>query len=227
MEAVASSHRAIAPDLPSFGDSDLKGPHTWESLVAWTDEFVEAAGIAPVHLAVHDWGGLIGLAWACLHPQKVRSILITDTSFRSSDSWHAMAVQWRTPGVGEQLIGEMTQEGFRSFMTLVAPLEDAAISEYWKGLSTPERRAAKLELYRSLDFEMLAPLEGKLPDVAPGRVLVVWGESDPVLPTKIAHHFGERLSADVKVLEGAGHFLQEQRGPELGRLHRDFLDSLG
>lgn len=226
MGEVARSYRTIAPDFPSFGDSAPRAPHTWEALIGWTDELVDALEIAPVHLGVHDWGGLIGLAWATIHPEKVRSLLITDTTFRSRDRWHALAAQWRTPGVGEQLIGEITEYGFRSFVSLMAPLDDETIAEYWKGLSTPDRRAAKLELYRSLDFEMLAPLELKLPEVAPGRVLIVWGEQDPVLPVKVAFWFGSKLGADVKVIEGAGHFLQEQRGAEIGRLHREFMDSL-
>lgn len=227
MNEVSQGCRTIAPDFPSFGDSALlQGPHTWESLIAWTDEFVATMSIAPVHLAVHDWGGLIGLAWACLHPEKVASLLVTDTTFRSTDRWHTMAQEWRKPAVGEQLIGAMTEDGFRAFVSFVAPLDEESIHEYWKGLSTTQRRAAKLELYRSLDFPMLAPLEPKLPEVAPGRVLVVWGELDPVLPTKIALRFGETLGADVKIVEGAGHFLQEQRGPEVGLIHREFLASL-
>lgn len=227
MQEVSVSHRAIAPDLPSFGDSGmLQVPHSWEAMISWTDAFIDRLGIAPVHLGVHDWGGLIGLAWASLHPEKVASLLITDTSFRSRDRWHAMAVQWRTPGVGESLIGEMTEDGFQSFVSMVAPLQEESITEYWKGLASPERRAAKLELYRSLDFPMLEPLEDLLQDVAPGKVLVVWGERDPVLPTKIALRFGERLGARVEIVEGAGHFLQEERGAEVGRLHQAFLASL-
>lgn len=227
MQQVGRGYRAIAPDLPSFGESALlDGPHTWESMIEWTDAFVETLKLAPVHLAVHDWGGLIGLAWASLNPEKVSSLLITDTSFRSTDHWHAMAREWRKEGVGEELIGEMNEAGFRAFVSMVTPVEDHALAEYWKGLSTTKRRAAKLELYRSLEFEMLAPLEPKLPKVAPGRVLVVWGEPDPVLSTKLALRFGEKLGADVKIIEGAGHFLQEQAGGRVGYLHKEFLDSL-
>lgn len=226
MEEVSEGYRTLAPDYPGFGDSALNGPHTWQAFVEWTDELVDQLEIAPVHLGVHDWGGLIGLAWACLHPEKVGSLLITDTSFRAKDRWHAAAAQWRTPGVGESLIGEMTMDGFRSFVGSFTSLDETTLAEYWKGLSTPERRAAKLEMYRSLEFEMFEPLEPKLPDVAPGRVLVVWGELDPVLPTKWAFRFGHKLGADVKIMEGAGHFLQEESGAEVGRVHKEFLDRL-
>jgi haloalkane dehalogenase len=226
IKEVAGDFSAVAPDLPGFGESHLlNGPHTWEALVEWVDEFLDAAGLSPVHLAVHDWGGLIGLAWACEHPDRVQSLLITDTSFRSADRWHAMAQQWRTPGVGEELIGGMTEEGFRSLLQAAGDIPEDAISEFWKGLSTPARRNSMLEMYRSLDFEMLAPLEPKLPEVAPGRVRMIWGENDPFVPPKVGHRLGQILGSQVTVLTGAGHFLQEDAGEELGRLHLEFLRS--
>lgn len=223
---VGSSYRTIAPDYPGYGDSELlKGSHTWEALVEWTDSFVDALDIAPVHLAVHDWGGLIGLAWAAKNPDKVRSLFITDTSFRAKDRWHGLAAEWRKPGVGEELIGSLDLERFRSLIAAFGPTDEEAVNEYFKGLVSDERKAAKLEMYRSLEFEMFTPLEPLLPEVAPGKVRVVWGANDPLLSQKLALRFGDRLGAEVKFVE-AGHFLQEERGEEVGRLHLEFLDSL-
>lgn len=229
MRQVAASgrFRTLAPDLPGFGDSELmKTEHTWEGLASWVDSFVEALDLAPLHLAVHDWGGLIGLRWACDHPEKVSSLCISDTSFSSRDRWHALARQWRQPGVGEKLIGEITEEGFKNMIGAAGAIPPEAAEEYWKGLSTPERRAAKLDMYRSLDFEMIAPYEPILPKVAPGRVRAVWGGNDPFVPPKQAERFRQSLGADVTVLDGVGHFIQEEAGDEVGRLHRDFLESV-
>jgi haloalkane dehalogenase len=226
MEEVSSGFHAVAPDMPGFGNSPLmEGPHTWAALVDWVDRFVDAMDIAPVHLGVHDWGGLIGIAWACMHPDKVRSLLITDTSFRSKDRWHALAEQWRTAGTGEQMIGEMSEDGFKMMLSTMGQLSDEALTEYWKGLSTLERRLAKLEMYRSLDFEMLAPLEERLPEVAAKGVRLVWGGNDLFVPPKVGQRLAERLGGELTVLEETGHFVPEQRGQELGRLHREFLEA--
>lgn len=227
VEVVGSEYRAIAPDLPGFGDSDLlSGAHTWEALVFWTDEWVNQMDLGPVHLGVHDWGGMIGLAWACQHPEKVRSLLITDTSFRSKDRWHAFGEQLRTPGLGEEMIGDMTEEGFAGLLAAGGLQDPPTASEYWKAMSTLERRAAKLEMYRSLDFIMLEPLEVKLPEVAPGRCRVVWGGQDVFVPPKVGIRLAERMGTEATVLENAGHFLQEDAGDELGRLHLEFLKGL-
>jgi haloalkane dehalogenase len=227
MGPVSADFRAIAPDMPGFGESPLMDrPHTWQNLIEWVDAFVDATETAPVHLGVHDWGGLIGLAWACLHPEKVRSILITNTSFRAKDEWHGLAQQWRAPGTGEEMIGGMTEEGFRGLLSATGSMGDDSMTEYWKGLSTPERRMAKLEMYRSLEFKMFEPLEPKLSEVAAKGARVVWGGADPLLHYKFALRFGERLRAEVTILEDVGHFLQEERGEQLGEIHAGFLKSL-
>jgi pimeloyl-ACP methyl ester carboxylesterase len=100
------------------------------------------------------------------------------------------------------------------------------MTEYWKGLSTLERRMAKLEMYRSLEFKMFEPLEPKLPEVAAKGARVVWGGADPLLHFKFALQFGERLRAEVTIFEDIGHFLQEERGRQLGDIHAQFLHTL-
>ena len=229
MAEVSIGFTTIAPDLPGFGDSELmEGHHGWRELKDWIDAFVDALGLGPVHLAVHDWGGLIGLPWLCEHPEKIRSLSISDTSFSSRDRWHATAAEWRKPGVGEDLLGSMTREGFDSMLTATVsrPLEEGSIAEYWKCVSTPERRATKLEMYRSLDFPMFEPYMATFPEVAKGRTRIIWGGADMFVPVKTAHRLADLLSAELTVLEEAGHFLQEDAGEEMGRLHREFLETI-
>jgi haloalkane dehalogenase len=227
IQETGSSFRAVAPDFPGFGRSQLMTrPHTWANLIDWIDAFVEELQLGAVHLGVHDWGGLIGIAWACKHPEKVSSLLVTDTTFRSTDRWHAAATEWRKPDVGEQMLGSITREGLEALLGAVSQMPADAVDEYWRGLNSEVKVSAKLEMYRSLDFEMLAPLEPLLDQVARGRRRVVWGANDPFVPKKVGQWFGERLSAEVTVLENASHFLQEDAGAEVGRIHRDFLESL-
>src|SRR5688572_33003321 len=65
---AAAGYRAVAPDLPGFGDSPADLPGTWERQIGHLERFRQALGIERVALLVHDWGGLIGLRWACDHP---------------------------------------------------------------------------------------------------------------------------------------------------------------
>src|SRR5215208_2298517 len=69
LEALGGAgYRAVAPDLAGFGDSPADRPGTWERHVEALEEFRQAQELDDVVLVVHDWGGLIGLRWACDHP---------------------------------------------------------------------------------------------------------------------------------------------------------------
>src|SRR5947208_14328479 len=53
--------RAIAPDLPGYGDSEPDPPGTWERHMEALNRFVEARQLETFALITHDWGVPIGL----------------------------------------------------------------------------------------------------------------------------------------------------------------------
>jgi haloalkane dehalogenase len=58
--------------------------------------------------------------------------------------------------------------------------------------------------------------------------LMLWGADDSVLPPAIGKAFAGAIGAEEPtLLEGAGHFLQEDKGPEIGALIADWLGSSG
>ncbi len=61
---------AYAPDLHGFGDSEPDRPGTWEHHMESLEAFRREIGLERVVLVVHDWGGLIGLRWACDQPRR-------------------------------------------------------------------------------------------------------------------------------------------------------------
>ena len=115
--AAEADWRAVAPDLLGFGDSPTDPPHTWERQVEALWELHGALGLGPVVLVVHDWGGLVGLRWACDHPDVVRAMVISDTGFFADGRWHGLADTLRTEGQGEQLLAGLTPDGFAGLLT--------------------------------------------------------------------------------------------------------------
>jgi pimeloyl-ACP methyl ester carboxylesterase len=55
--------------------------------------------------------------------------------------------------------------------------------------------------------------------------LVIWADSDPVLPPEVGRAFTAMLGTEVDHTVDASHFLQEDAGPEIGRLIADWLAS--
>ncbi|MGH2968744.1 MAG: alpha/beta fold hydrolase, partial [Solirubrobacteraceae bacterium] len=154
---------AVAPDLPGYGDSEPDPPGTWERHVEALERFRTGQRLGRVALVGHDWGGLIGLRWACDHPDAVWAVVASDTGFFPDGRWHGMGQAMRTPGQGEELVDGMTREGFAGLLgSISSGIGDAEIDEYFKAFADEPRRRGQLELYRSGDFEQLEAYEGRL-----------------------------------------------------------------
>ena len=198
---------ALAPDLPGFGDSEPDPPGTWERHVEALERF---RGDRRVALVGHDWGGLIGMRWACDHPDAVWAVVASDTGFFADGRWHAMADVLRTPGQGEEMVDGMTRDNFAGLVRSVSSgMTDEHVDEYFKAYADEPRRRGQLDLYRSGDFEKLAAYEGKLAALGV-PFLALWGEDDPFAPVAGAHRLAREVpGAEVQVIPGSGHFAYE------------------
>ena len=83
-----------------FGDSPPDPPGTYARHVDAVERFRRGIGLDRVVLVVHDTGGLIGLRWACDHPDAVSGLVITNTGFFPDIEWIEIAKTMRTPMPG-------------------------------------------------------------------------------------------------------------------------------
>ena len=219
--------RAVAPDLPGYGDSAPDPPGTWERHMQALDRFVRELELPPVALVVHDWGVPIGLRWGCDHPERVAALVISDGGFFADRRWHDLANLLRTPGEGEKFIEAFDRDAFDGALRAAsAGMSDEALDEYWKAFTTPDGRRGALELYRSGDFDKLEPYEGCLTRLGL-PALIVWGEQDRFAAVKMAHRFHEQLPGSrLEVLADAGHFVWEDDPVTTAALVSDFLRAL-
>jgi haloalkane dehalogenase len=226
LPALASTGRvALAPDLAGFGDTPPDPPGTLERQVELVERFRRELGLERVVLVVHDTGGVIGLRWACEHPDAVTGLVISNTGFFPDIEWAAIAKTMRTPIQGEALVDSLSREGFGTMLVETADSFDArALDEYWKAFSTPASRRGMLELYRSFDLDELKPYHRKLAELGV-PTLVLWGQQDEFLPLDYASRFAREIpGAKLVLLEGVRHFLYEDE-PE--RCAREVVDFLG
>lgn len=203
---AAAGRFCVAPDLYGLGDSPDTGPATFERNVEALTTFVEERRLGPVVLVVHDWGGFVGLAWACEHPGLVEALVISDTGFFADGHWHGLAEAIRGPE-GEALVALLDRPGFGE---LLKGLDDAAVDAYWRPFETGAGQRAALDFYRSMDFAKLAPYEGRLAGLAV-PTLVLWGAEDAFASVKAAHRFHREIAgSELLVVQGAGHFVFDE-----------------
>jgi haloalkane dehalogenase len=219
-----AGYRSIAPDLPGFGDSPADLPGTWERQIEHVELFRRALGLEQVALLVHDWGGLIGLRWACDHPDAVTALVIADTGFFPEGRWHGLARTLQTEGEGEQVMENMTRELFAAGIRQVTPsMPDDAIDEFYKAYGDADRKQAQLDLYRSGEFAKLERYRGSLAALQV-PTLIVWGAKDEFAPVGGGHRFEKEIPGSrLVVLDQAGHFLMEDEPVQVAGEIADFL----
>jgi pimeloyl-ACP methyl ester carboxylesterase len=129
--------------------------------------------------------------------------------------WHAVARAWRTPGLGELVMGFTTRRALRR------DLPPAVAEAAWEHFDHGTQRAI-LKLYRASPSEVLAAAGERLGDVT-APALILWSTGDPYIPAKFAQRHVEALGgeATVEVVEG-GHWLWHER-PELVERAGEFL----
>src|SRR4051794_15180797 len=187
---AAAGFHAVAPDLAGFGDSEPDPPGIWERHVEALERFREQRGLGAVALVVHDWGGLIGLRWACDRPGAVWALCISSTGFFPDGKWRGPGEVLRTEGQGEAFVDGLDRDGLAGLLSSVSSgIGPDAVDEYFKAFADEPRRRAQLELYRSGDFKKLEPYEGRLAALGV-PALLLWGEDDFAAPVAGARGFG-------------------------------------
>jgi haloalkane dehalogenase len=219
---VETGHRVVCPDLVGFGRSDKptdQGWYTYETHCDMVTRHLDQLDLDDVTVVVQDWGGPIGLRWAVENADRVAGLVILNTGlFTGRVSKGFMA--WRefverTPDlpIGMILQGATTTE-----------LAPEVVAAYEAPFPTRESKAGAQR------FPLLVPLKHDDPGVPEMQAvraalsgwtkpaLVAFSDTDPVFPyPQAGEQFTELIpSAGEQVrIEGAAHFLQEDRGREI------------
>lgn len=222
--------RCIAPDHAGFGRSDKPTDidwYTYDRHTALSATLLEDLDLRDATIVVHDWGGPIGLRLAVEHPDRISRIVVMDTGLftgrqRMSEAWSAFRdFVARTEDLP---IGFLVRGACKS-----DPGDDV-IAAYDAPFPTPASKAG------ARAFPLMIPLQPDAPGAAAGQrvlsslrddrrpMLLLWADSDPVLPLSTGEQFAAAIGRQPpRQIEGASHFLQEDRGPEIGAIIADWL----
>ncbi len=230
---VGAGLRVIAPDLVGFGRSDKparRADYTYAGHVEWVRQAVFGElGLDGVTLVGQDWGGLIGLRLVGEHPHRFRRVVAANTFLPTGDRppgeaflrWQAYSQDVPELPIGRIVDGgcvtdlsadvvagydapfpdETYKEGARQFPALVPTRPDDPASE--------ANRAA-WEVLRRFDRPFLCAFSDQDPITA---------GAERVLQAEVPGSAGRPHTT----IAGAGHFLQEDRGPDLARAVADFV----
>lgn len=218
---AARGRRAIAVDLPGFGQSDkpLDVRYSLPFFAGALDGALEALGVEQTGLCVHDLGGPVGLYWAVHQPERITDLCLLNTLVYAELHWAVTAflLGARLPGVRSLAT---SKRGLQ--LALAAGVARtrwmAEDHHYTEPAATAEGRRALQLAAVGISPRRLARIGPKLAGFADIPVRVVYGEVDRALPDvaqTMARVKRDLPQAEVSALPGVGHFLQEDAPDEV------------
>ena len=216
--------RVIAPDLIGFGKSDKptrRSDYSYAGHVGWMTAFIEALDLSGINLFCQDWGSLIGLRVAAENEHRFARIALGNGALPTGDQAIPKAFKiWRTFALYSPWfpIGRILQMG------TVEELSAAEVAAYDAPFPSARYKAG------ARAFPKLVPITPDDPARDANRAawdvfrhwtkpfLTTFSNRDPIM------RGGEKVWQDSVpgaqgqehvIIRNAGHFLQDDKGPEL------------
>jgi haloalkane dehalogenase len=232
--ALADSGRVVAPDYIGFGRSDKVtdiGWYSYDRHVDSIEQLVEELDLTGITIVVQDWGDRSDCDARSKTPTGLRGwSSSTPASSGPGPNWPSEGfLQWRNFAernpdlpIGFVLQGATTTE-----------LSDATVAGYEAPFPTPESKAG------AAAFPLMVPISDEDPGAkemaevseALARwekpTLVTFSDSDPVFPLPAGERMAERIpgAGPFVPIEGASHFLQEDKGEQIAAVIPSFLEN--
>lgn len=241
IQALAPTHRAIAPDHIGCGLSEKPPaaayPYTLGRRVMDFDRFMDHLALdSKVTLILHDWGGMIGMAWAVRHADRIARIILLNTAAFLPPRGKRLPFRLRlirnlrwlsTPAV----------LGFNLFAgsALVMAPRKRLPGSVRAGLIAPynswKNRIATLRFVLDIpvkpgdpSYAIVESVDRRLAALSDVPLLICWGAHDFVFDIDYLNEWKRRFpKAQTHLFQTAGHYVLEDEPDSIVRLVKAFL----
>ena len=232
---LGDSRRCIAVDILAHGHTEIAPDQDVSSTANATmlRELLDALDVDRVDLVGNDSGGGIGLIFAANHPERVRSLTLTDCDVHDNwppEAFRGFLAMAAAGGLRDALNGMLSNKPFFRSAEALGPayehperVTDETIETYLRPLVASAQRVRDLERFlAAFDCAQTVAVEAKLKQLQ-APTLVVWGTDDVYFPVKWSHWLAETIPGTRKRLElpGARLFFPEERPRELDAALRE------
>lgn len=228
---LMARHRVVAPDLVGFGRSDKPAETTdysYEKHVAWMSAWLLAMDLKDITLFCQDWGGLIGLRLVAAFPERFARVIVANTGLPTGSGMTDGFKAWLTMSQSIPVF----PAGMIVNMGSLRELSPAEIAAYDAPYPDETYKAG------ARIFPTLVPVTPEHASVAENKAawtvleafdrpfLTAFSDGDPVtkggdlaFQERVPGARGQRHT----IIQGGGHFLQEDRPAEIAALINSFI----
>jgi haloalkane dehalogenase len=241
IQALSPRHRTLVPDHIGCGLSEKPAGHRYDYTlsrrVADFERFLDHLGVREnITLVLHDWGGMIGMAWAVKHPERIARIVLMNTAAFFPPGGNRLPIRLRlirnlkwlsTPAVlGGNLFAKSAL-----YMAVKKPLSPAVKSGLIAPYNSWKNRIATLQFVldipvRKTDpaFELVTSVADRLSTLDHLPVLLCWGAHDFVFDMDYFNEWRQRFpKAQSHLFQDAGHYVLEDAPERLIGLVKRFM----
>jgi len=241
VKALSTKYRIIVPDHIGCGLSDKPDIKTYDyrlkSRVNDLTSLIEHLKLnEKITLVVHDWGGMIGMAYAVKNPDKIRKIVITNSAAFFPPEGKHLPLSLKILK-NSKIFAAIAVQGFNLFAlgALYMASKKRLTKEVKKGLTIPyncwKNRIATLKFVqdipltkKDISYKLVKNVDSNLYRLSLIPMLICWGEKDFVFDNTYLAEWKNRFpNAIVHSFSDAGHYLIEDMPDEIIPLIKNFL----
>ena len=238
---LRSDYRVIVPDHMGCGLSDKPVDSQYsfslQQRVDDLDKLLTSLKLKKkITLVLHDWGGMIGMAWATRHPEKIARLVILNTA-----AFHlptAKKFPFALKLCRDTQLGAFLVQGFNLFArgaAWVGCKRQRMSSELRKIYCSPydnwQHRVATLRFVQDIPlqaddpgYDLISQVESGLAEFADLPICICWGEKDFVFDLNFLAEWKRRFPlAEVHSFADCGHYILEDARVEILPIIKKFL----
>jgi haloalkane dehalogenase len=241
VQALSPRFRCIVPDHIGCGLSDKPGDEQYDyrlaSRIEDIDTLIKHLNLSePLSLVVHDWGGMIGFAWAVQNPELISKTVIMNTAAfplpREKPMPPALSLV-RDLRLGEFLVLKFNAfSGIASRVGFKKPVSREVRNAYTLPYDSPANRIATARFVQDIPlsekdpgFDILLRTAEHLPLLKDKPCLIAWGERDFVFDKTFLNQWLKYYpEAELHRFPDCGHYILEDGGSALIATIRTFIE---
>jgi len=241
VNALSGEYRTIVPDHIGCGLSDKPNDSIYDyrlkNRVDDLEKLLEHSGIDNnITLIVHDWGGMIGMAYALRHPERIARLVISNTAgfFTPNDKGIPLRL-WLIRHIVPFAVPAVLGCNLFAFSALYMASSKKLSKDVKAGLTAPYNswgnRIATLKFVQDIpvkesdpSYELVDSVQANLHKLSNIPKLFCWGENDFVFTMDFFKEWKRRFpDSEFHTFPEAGHYLLEDVPEKIAPLVKDFL----